>query len=106
MYLQPFLIAGPPLYLKAIRDMGFKTFDGFIDERYDLEFDDTKRLQMINNEIERICNISIEEMKHNLKNIEDVLIHNQLKLLTFDFEKSEVDVCKAILDEEHRYNIL
>jgi hypothetical protein len=106
MYLQPFLIAGPPLYLKAIREMGFKTFDGFIDESYDLEFDDMKRLKLINNEIERICNISVEDMKQNLKEIEDVLIYNQLKLLTFDFEKSEVDVCEEILNEKHRYNIL
>jgi hypothetical protein len=106
MYMQPFLIAAPPLYLQALRDMGFKTFDGFIDESYDLEFDDSKRLSMINQEIQRICSIPIETMKIHLKEIEHILIHNQIKLLTYDFEKAEVDVCKQILDEEYKADLL
>jgi glycyl-tRNA synthetase alpha subunit len=104
--MQPFLIAAPPLYLKSLRDMGFKTFNGFIDESYDLEFDDSKRLSMINQEIQRICSIPIETMKSHIKEIEHILIHNQIKLLTYDFEKAEVDVCKQILNEEYKADLL
>jgi hypothetical protein len=106
MYLQPFLIAAPPLYLKAVRDMGFKTFDGFIDESYDTEFDDMKRLSMVNAEINRICNIPIEELKIQIKEIEDILLYNQMKLLTFDYEMAEVNLCKQILGEEYKANLL
>jgi hypothetical protein len=111
MYFQPFLIAGPPNYLKAVREMGFKTFDGFIDESYDTEFDDMKRLEMIIDEIKRICNIPIEELKEQLKEIEDRLIYNQIKLLTFDYEKYETIFCKRLINEgipndEYRRDIL
>lgn len=106
MYLQPFLIAAPPLYLKAVRDMGFKTFDGFIDESYDTEFDDMKRLSMVNAEIKRISNIPIEELKIQIKDIEDILLYNQMKLLTFDYEMAEVNLCKEILGEEYKANLL
>jgi hypothetical protein len=99
MYFQPFLIAGPPHYLKAIREMGFETFDGFIDESYDTEWDDMKRLEMITAEIKRICNIPIEELKIQLKEIEPKLIHNQIKLLTHDYEKYETIFCKKLINE-------
>lgn len=106
MYMQPFLVASTPFYLKAIRELGFKTFDGFIDESYDLEVDNSKRLEMINNEIKRLCNIPIEELKRQLKDIENILVYNQMKLLTFDYEKPEIEVCKKMLDEEYKPNLL
>lgn len=111
MYFQPFLIAGPPKYLKAVRDMGFETFDGFIDESYDNEFDDIKRLEMIIDEIKRISAIPIEELKWQLKEIEPKLINNQIKLLTFDYEKYETIFCQKLINEgntinENRSNIL
>jgi hypothetical protein len=111
MYFQPFLIAGPPHYLKAVRNMGFETFDGFIDESYDEEFDDMKRLEMIVNEIKRISAIPIEDLKIQLKEIEPKLINNQIKLLTFDYEKYETIFCQKLINEgslinEGRINIL
>ena len=86
--------------------MGFKTFDGFIDESYDTELDDMKRLSMVNAEINRICNIPIEELKIQIKEIEDILLYNQMKLLTFDYEMAEVNLCKKILGEEYKANLL
>lgn len=104
MYFQPFLIAGPPHYLKAIREMGFETFDGFIDESYDDEVDDSKRLEMIINEIKRICNIPLDELKWQLKEIEYKLINNQIKLLTFDYEKYETIFCEKLINEGIQIN--
>ncbi len=106
MYLQPFLIAGPPHYLKEIRNMGFKTFDGLMDERYDDEEDDMKRLTMIIDEIKRISSIPIEELKIKLKDIENILIYNQIKLLTYDYELGEIESCKKIVNEGIKCNLL
>ena len=108
MYLQPFLIVGPPYYLREIRNMGFKTFDGFIDESYDVELDDKIRLEKIISELIRISNLPIELLKLKLKEFEDVLIYNQMKLLSFDYQKSEIDSVKNIIKEgyEHRKNLL
>jgi hypothetical protein len=106
MYLQPFLIVGPPHYLKEIRNMGFKTFNGLIDERYDDEEDDMKRLTMIIDEIKRISSIPIEELKIKLKDIENILIYNQIKLLTYDYELGEIESCKKIVNEGIKCNLL
>jgi len=62
--LQPFILLGAPGYLKYIKELGFKTFDGFIDESYDNEPDDAKRFEMICSEIKRLSEISLDEI-HN-----------------------------------------
>tara|TARA_B110000858_G_scaffold128808_1_gene146498 strand:+ start:1445 stop:2365 length:921 start_codon:yes stop_codon:yes gene_type:complete len=48
----PFIVWGASGILEQLRNFGFKTFDNCIDESYDLEKDDNKRLEMIMNEIE------------------------------------------------------
>lgn len=108
MYLQPFLIAGPSHYLREIRNMGFKTFDGFIDESYDEEVDNKLRLEKVISELIRISNLPIEVLKHKLKEFENVLIYNQMKLLSFDYQKSELESVKHIIKEgyAHRKNLL
>lgn len=43
-------------YLKNLRELGFKTFDGIIDESYDLEVDQTRRHQMAFDQVKALCN--------------------------------------------------
>jgi len=62
--LQPFILVGAPGYLKYIKELGFKTFDGFIDESYDNEYDDAKRFELICKEIKRLSEKPLEEI-HN-----------------------------------------
>jgi hypothetical protein len=62
--LQPFILLGAPGYLKYIKELGFKTFDGFIDESYDNEYDDAKRFELICKEIKRLSEIPLEQI-HN-----------------------------------------
>jgi hypothetical protein len=62
--LQPFILFGAPGYLKYIKELGFKTFNGFIDESYDNEYNDGKRFEMICDEIKRLSELSLEEI-HN-----------------------------------------
>jgi len=54
----PFMILSGPGTLAYLRKMGFNTFSPLIDERYDLETDPSKRMQMVLEEMHRINNLS------------------------------------------------
>jgi hypothetical protein len=45
-------------------------------------------------------------LKSKLKEIEHILIYNQIKLLTYDYELGEIESCKKIIDEGIRGNLL
>ena len=78
----PFVFSSFPGALQLLRDMGFKTFNGFIDESYDLEKDTVRRVKMIYKEIEKLCKMSREELHTWYWSMEDILIHNREHLLT------------------------
>lgn len=81
--LQPFILFGAPGYLKYIKELGFKTFDGFIDESYDLEFDDMKRFKMLCDEVLRISKISLDEIHNWYISIIPILEHNRNHAIQF-----------------------
>lgn len=81
--LQPFILFGAPGYLKYIRNLGFKTFDGFIDESYDLEYDDAKRFKMLCDEILRLSKISLDEIHNWYISIIPILEHNRNYAIEF-----------------------
>jgi hypothetical protein len=80
-FLQPFIIVGVPFSLQVLHSMGYKTFHPFINEDYDSEVDDTKRMMLILTEIERISTLPKNELKQLSINLRDVCIHNQKLLL-------------------------
>lgn len=94
--LQPFILFGAAGYLKYLRYLGFQTFDGFIDESYDLEFDDKKRYLMLCSEIERISKISLTEIHNWYLSIRDTLIYNRNHLLTFADKKMFIQNLKNV----------
>ena len=71
---QPFVIAGAVGSLQALRDAGYRVFDGIIDNRYDTVVDNTQRWLSVK---EAIAKIKSQDM-HSwyLKCMPD-LIHNQ-----------------------------
>ena len=75
--LQPFILVGAPGYLKYIKELGFKTFDGFIDESYDSEYDDAKRFELICNEIDRLSKLSLDEIHNWYISIIPILEYNR-----------------------------
>ncbi|MEY4332868.1 MAG: hypothetical protein RLZZ196_1606 [Bacteroidota bacterium] len=81
--LQPFILFGACGYLKYLRSLGFKTFDGFIDETYDTIEDNKQRYLTLCAEIERISNLPLEEIHNWYLSIKDILIHNRNHLLSF-----------------------
>jgi hypothetical protein len=75
--LQPFILFGAPGYLKYIKKLGFKTFDGFIDESYDNEYHSGKRFEMLCNEIDRLSKLSLEEIHNWYISIIPILEYNR-----------------------------
>lgn len=78
---QPFLFVAFPGALQLLKELGFKTFDGFIDESYDSETNESIRIDMINNEINRLCKLSKEEINNWYWSMENILIYNHRHLL-------------------------
>jgi hypothetical protein len=82
-HCQPFILLGPAKSLEYIRSLGFKTFDGFIDESYDLETKDSARMYKTIHEIMKFHNKSKEEKDEFLKNVKEICVYNQQHFLSF-----------------------
>jgi hypothetical protein len=78
---QPFLFLAYPGALSLLRSLGFKTFSPFIDESYDLEQNENIRVNMIFKEINRLCNMSKDEIHEWYWGMESILIHNHRQVL-------------------------
>ena len=72
----PFLLWNRPFTLKYLRSEGFLTFDKWFDESYDNEENDQIRLQMIIQEVRRLCSIPSKTMDTILDDMKHVLDHN------------------------------
>ena len=78
----PFVFMSFPGALQVLRDMGFKTFSGFIDESYDHEENTAKRMKMIYAEIEKLCKMDKKQLHDWYWSMEHILIHNRDHLMT------------------------
>jgi len=75
-YGHPFIILGPPGTLRLVRQLGFKTFSPCINESYDEELDDIKRMLMIVDEIERLCKLEGDALSEFLVISAAICNHN------------------------------
>jgi hypothetical protein len=93
-HCQPFILLGPAKSLEYIRSLGFKTFDGFIDESYDMETKDSNRMYKAIHEIMKFHNKSKEEKDEFLRNVKEICVYNQEHFLSFSknhkFEQSKM----------------
>ena len=78
----PFILVTIPKSLEVLKNLGYKTFSPWINENYDLEMDDNKRMMMIVDEIERLSNLNDDELKLFLSNIIDICEYNYKQLVT------------------------
>jgi hypothetical protein len=78
---KPFIVFSTPYFLEDLKTLGYKTFNGFIDESYDLEIDNSKRLELIVSEINRILNLSEHEYKEMLTEMKEICEYNYELLL-------------------------
>jgi hypothetical protein len=72
----PFILLGAPGSLECLRKFGYKTFDGIIDESYDLEKDDNARFRLVVQEINRLCNMSDVEWALTADLLAPIVEHN------------------------------
>ena len=76
LYGHPFVVIGLPGTLELLHDIGFITFGNIIDESYDKELDDEKRLEMCWKEISKLNSLNMNEMKNVYEKLMPVLEHN------------------------------
>ena len=74
--MHPFILLSTAKNLPLLHSMGYKTFDGLIDESYDNETDDNKRMKMVVDEIERLCNLNQVELENFLVEAKKIVEHN------------------------------
>lgn len=72
----PFIIFGRPGMLSALRQLGYKTFSPHIDESYDLELDNEKRMFLMINEIKRLNSLSHNEWNELYTKLSPAIRHN------------------------------
>lgn len=73
----PFLVVSTPGYLEYIRSLGFLTFDGLIDESYDLQPDIADRVRLMLDQLEIIVKNGSSNFYHASMHI---LEHNRCRL--------------------------
>lgn len=72
----PFLAVAGHKHLQHLHALGFKTFDGIINESYDLYEGPGERLKMVAAEVERLCKDNVEL----LESTKDIRQHNRLNM--------------------------
>lgn len=77
---RPFILVAPPGTLELLHRLGFKTFGDFWDESYDQELNHEKRLFKIFNIIDKIDNMSLEDVRYTLNSMKPIFEHNAVIL--------------------------
>lgn len=78
---KPFILFSGQYALRYLRESGYRTFNPWIDESYDLIENQFDRFDAIIKEIDRLAVLSYDQLKHIAAEMNDVLIHNQRNLL-------------------------
>lgn len=77
----PFIIVGNYQFLQHLRTLGYRTFSPLIDESYDQEKDQCKRMDMILDEVERLCKMNQHEFGLWYQSMLPIYQHNADHLL-------------------------
>jgi hypothetical protein len=83
---RPFIVMSNLNYLKNLKRLGFKTFNTFWSEEYDM-WDGANRIRKIEELLSHISQWSIEELENKLTNMEEILEHNLATFKKLDFNK-------------------
>lgn len=82
VYNHPFILVGQPYSLKTLRELGYKTFHPLINEDYDCETDPCKRLLMVLDEVERLCNLNSYELSKFIEQSKSICEFNHRHLFS------------------------
>lgn len=81
---QPFILFGNPYSLQKLKEYGFKTFDKWWDESYDLETDIETRLGKIIKLMNEIATWDFDKCFQITNEMEEILIHNYKRMMSCD----------------------
>lgn len=73
---RPFILVASAGNLAYLKSYGFKTFDRWIDESYDLEQDNDVRMEKIVKNVEYICNLTYSQQQNIMQEMQEVLDYN------------------------------
>jgi hypothetical protein len=78
LYLgKPFILWSGPFSLYRLQENGFKTFAPFINESYDKILNPKDRFDAVVAEIDRLAQLSLDELKNIQSNLKEVLEYNR-----------------------------
>lgn len=95
VYKRMFIVLGPPNILKTLQDKGFKTFNNFINEKYDSIQDPEERFLTVIHEIEKFCQRDLNEIKKYYQDNKNIFEHNYNRLL--ELREEEMDQLRSTL---------
>ena len=72
----PFVVLGKPNTVAFLEKMGFNMYSDWIDHSYDAVEDNQLRYNMLLEEVQRLCSISLEDWQIMLSEMSDVIIAN------------------------------
>jgi hypothetical protein len=87
---QPFLLLGSRGLLAHFRDLGYETFPEFFDESYDNIVDDCLRMHTVLHQVERLCAMSLLDIRDRFQSVWPKLMRNRQRLLEGQDFSSEV----------------
>ncbi len=77
----PFIMMNTPHAIQAFGNLGYKSFSPFIDERYDREPNDGRRLMMIVDEIDRLCKLEGNDLREFIEGTREICEYNYNHLM-------------------------
>lgn len=77
MFKHPFIILSVPNILSAVKQIGYQTFDGIINESYDTIHSDGERMMAVIREIERIRDLKEDQLDDFIGKCKEVTDYNQ-----------------------------
>jgi len=98
-YMQPFVVFGTPNTLHELTNLGYKTFDTWIDQTYDSIPDITERFYTAIQSVKQFCNQSVDQINNQMVDMLPTLIHNKQVLAEYQVntvDKAKQDLCNFI----------
>lgn len=95
-YKHPFILLAPPYSLRKLHELGFKTFDGIIDESYDNETNHYLRLQKIVVEIKKLCDLSLNNKFKVWEQLNIIAEYNYNYYWSNQYEKDHCQLYKFL----------
>ena len=95
LHKRAFVLLGPAAALVALRGLGFRTFSGQVNERYDLMLDGPARLRAALDEVERISNLQDSSWKQ--PELAATIAHNQRHLVCGGLYRVILSQAQALL---------